>query len=501
MGLDIWWNQSFDIRMNPREAQQEVRQLVALCNAANEQVRANCRSRLSRLRSLYATLPAEQKTQYFPGPSIRALKDAARLLDEAPDETLREMLRKTFGHNDFRPGQEQIIRSVLGGLDCLAVMPTGGGKSLTYQFPARHIGGTTLVISPLIALMKDQVDALTRKGLRATYLNSSLEEAERRRRITGICAGNYELVYAAPEGIEFYVGSLLEQVDLRLVAVDEAHCISEWGHDFRPSYRNFAGLKQRFGNVPLLALAATATMRVQQDIVEQLGMDAPARFQGSFFRPNLKISAVTKVEGATLAKKILKLVKARKGQPGIIYCCMRKTVEAVAEALQEKGIKAVAEALQEKGIKAMAYHAGLETKERIHVHERFRDNQVDVMVATIAFGMGIDKSNIRYVIHRDMPRSIESYAQEIGRAGRDGADSECILFYAWPDVLLYERMTNEQHDLTATLREERRRQARDMFAFAEAKRCRHQALAAHFGEQMEACGASCDMCTGVDILA
>jgi ATP-dependent DNA helicase RecQ len=361
-------------------------------------------------------------------------------------------------------------------------MPTGGGKSLTYQLPARKMGGITLVISPLIALMKDQVDALTDRGLHATYLNSSLVEAERRQRILDIRRGHYELVYAAPEGIEFYIASLMEGVDLRLVAVDEAHCISEWGHDFRPAYRNFTGLKQRFKGVPMLALTATATKRVQQDIVSQLGMEDAVRFQGTFYRPNLKISTIKKGEGAVVGKQIVRLVKKRKGQSGIIYCFMRKTVQALAEALQENGIK------------ALAYHAGLETDDRIRIQERFRDGGIDVMVATVAFGMGIDKGDIRYVIHRDMPRSLEGYAQEIGRAGRDGKESECILFFAWPDVLLYDQMTEGQGATPTAIVTLRKRQVREMFNFADSSRCRHQALAAHFGEKMMRCGNSCDVC-------
>lgn len=467
--------------------QQEVNELVELAASGPETARADCLERLTGLRALYARLDPKDKPAYFPGDTIRALQRTARLLEDRKpkiphDIDLLKLLHDVFGHSEFRPGQEEIIRSVLAGKDCLAVMPTGGGKSLTYQLPARMMGGTTLVISPLIALMKDQVDALTEKGLHATYLNSSLVEAERRQRILDIRRGRYELVYAAPEGIEFYIGSLMEGVDLRLVAVDEAHCISEWGHDFRPAYRTFSGLKQRFKGVPMLALTATATKKVQKDILDQLGMEQALCFQGTFYRSNLKIATVKKGEGGAVGKQIMKLVKARKGKPGIIYCFMRKTVEVLAEALQEQGIK------------ALAYHAGLETADRIRIQERFRDGEIDVMVATVAFGMGIDKGDIRFVIHRDMPRSLEGYAQEIGRAGRDGKESECILFFAWPDVLLYDQMTEGQGNTPRSIVMQRRRQVREMFSFADSSRCRHQALAAHFGEQMAPCAESCDAC-------
>jgi ATP-dependent DNA helicase RecQ len=431
---------------------------------------------------MYGSLAGQQRSAAFSAETIALLKQVGRSLEEAPDESLAELLTAVFGHSSFRPLQEEIIRTVLAGLDCLAVLPTGAGKSLTYQLPARKLGGTTLVISPLIALMKDQVDALRKISLRATFLNSSLDEAERRRRIVDICGGRYEVVYAAPEGLEFYIASLLEGVDLRLVAVDEAHCISEWGHDFRPSYRNFAGLKQRFSNVPLLALTATATKRVQQDIIAQLGMVSPARFQGSFFRPNLKISTIKKGEGDAVGKQILKQVKARKGQAGIIYCFKRRTVEALAERLAEKGIRAI------------GYHAGLESEERVRIQDKFIDGKAEVIVATVAFGMGIDKANIRYVIHRDMPKSLEGYAQEIGRAGRDGKSSDCILFYAWPDVLLYEELARAQPRAPDNVRLLRKQQLRQMYDYADSSRCRHQALALHFGEHIVPCATSCDVC-------
>jgi ATP-dependent DNA helicase RecQ len=379
---------------------------------------------------------------------------------------LHTVLKQYFGFSSFRPLQEDIIRDALAGKDVFAVLPTGGGKSLCFQLPALVRPGLTVVVSPLIALMKDQVDALQAAGVAATFLNSSLAAGESRPRLRGLHNGEFRLLYVAPERL-ILSGFLddLQKWNVNLFAIDEAHCVSEWGHDFRPEYRQLAMLRETFPEVPVMALTATATERVREDIVKQLHLREPQCYVASFNRPNLtyRVSAKT---GSY--EQILSFIRARKHEAGIIYGQSRKTAEQLAGKLTADGIKSV------------PYHAGLTADERTRNQEKFLRDEVSVVCATIAFGMGINKPNVRYVIHYDLPKNIEGYYQETGRAGRDGLPSECLLLFSPGDRVKQMRFIDEKPNP-----EERaiaRAQLEQMIHYAEVASCRREFLLGYFGE-------------------
>ncbi len=392
---------------------------------------------------------------------------------------LPSLLKEYFGYDSFRPLQREIMESLLSGKDTVAILPTGAGKSLCYQLPALARSGLTLVVSPLIALMKDQVDQLTAAGVPATFLNSTLDKAEMSERFRGVMAGRYNMLYLAPERL--MQGTLVEwlmKCQVTTLAVDEAHCISEWGHDFRPEYRMLATLREKFPQAPVIALTATATPRVREDIIRQLHLDDPNVFVASFNRPNLSYRVVPK---DSPSKQILEFAKRRPQESGIVYCLARKTTEAIAESLQRNGVD------------ALPYHAGLEAEVRAANQESFLRDRTKIMCATIAFGMGINKPNVRWVIHADLPKNIEGYYQETGRAGRDSLPAECLLLYSRGDVAKMIDFIEEISDDQA--RQVARTQLNQMADFADSGECRRFSLLHYFGEHWEEdnCG-NCDNC-------
>jgi ATP-dependent DNA helicase RecQ len=392
--------------------------------------------------------------------------------------SLLPLLKQYFGFASFRPLQEQIIRDTLAGKDVFALLPTGGGKSLCFQFPAMAQNGLTVVVSPLIALMKDQVDGLQASGVSATFLNSSLGPHESRARLRALHQGAYRLLYVAPERL-MLSGFLadLQRWNVTLLAIDEAHCISEWGHDFRPEYRQLATLRDLFPKVPIMALTATATERVRKDIVVQLKLRDPGCYVASFNRPNLTYRVFAKSEPYA---QLLEYVRARPRESGIVYCQARKTAEQVAQRLNDDKVL------------ARPYHAGMTAEERTENQELFLRDEVRVICATIAFGMGINKPNVRFVVHYDLPKNIEGYYQETGRAGRDGLPSECVLLFSAGDVMKQIRFIDEKPPQERKIS---RQQLDQMVHYAESAVCRRRELLHYFSESYpeENCG-SCDNC-------
>ena len=389
------------------------------------------------------------------------------------------LLRTTFGYSSFRPLQREICEAALAGKDVFALLPTGGGKSLCFQLPALARDGLTVVVSPLIALMKDQVDALQASGVAATFLNSTLDAENARSRLRGLHRGEFRLLYAAPERLllEGWEENL-RRWNVTAIAIDEAHCVSEWGHDFRPEYRQLSRLRAALPEVPMMALTATATGRVREDIVRQLGLRTPEVFVASFNRPNLTYRVLPKDEPL---KQVITFVRQREGDSGIIYCASRAATERVAEALAGRGFA------------ARPYHAGLDAETRARHQEEFLRDETRIICATIAFGMGINKPNVRWVIHHDLPKNIEGYYQETGRAGRDGLPGDCLLLFSPGDIAKQTHFLDEITD--AQEQQVARTQLRQIVHFAESAGCRRAELLAYFGETYPepACGA-CDNC-------